>query len=226
VAADEVSADRGAFDASWVMSDARDGDVRPAADGAAAIQVRLAGVPWSSSRQVHGSNVIEIDCPVGPMDLAADGIVTAAAGKPIAMFGADCALIAFASAEGPIGIAHAGWKGLTGGVIAATVDALRSLGATEIHAATSAMIHPECYEFSPGDLDDAVAAFGEELRSTTADGRPAFDLPNGVRSALERSGVVSVTSLGGCTACSGEWYSFRARRDVARHGLVCWRRAT
>jgi copper oxidase (laccase) domain-containing protein len=222
VSADEVSATTGAFGARWVMSNASDGDVRPARAGALLIQQRLAGVPWSSSRQVHGSNVIEIGRVHGAMDVEADGIVTSAAHTPIAMFGADCALIAFASREGPIGIAHAGWKGLTEGVIGATVSALRSLGAMEIHAATSAMIHPECYEFSPDDLDAATAAFGEQLRATTADGRPAFDLPSGVGEALRRAGVETVTSLGGCTACEGDWFSFRARRDEARHGLVCW----
>jgi len=223
MSADEVSAIRGAFGARWVMSSAADGDVRPGVVGAIEVQTRLAGVPWSSSRQVHGSNVVEFATALGATDLEADGIVTATSDTPIAMFGADCALIAFASREGPVGIAHAGWKGLTGNVIDATVDALRSLGATEIHAATSAMIHPECYEFSPGDLDQAAAAFGEQVRASTTDGRPAFDLPGGVREALRRAGVEVVTSLGGCTACEGDWYSWRARRDVARHGLVCWR---
>ncbi len=222
MAADEVSAATGVFRARWRMSRASDGDVRPGIDGALAIQRRLAGAPWSSSRQVHGSRVIVIDRATGALDVEADSIVTSAPATPIAMFGADCALIAFAAREGPIGIAHAGWKGLIDGVIGATVDAMRSLGATEIRAATSPMIHPECYEFSPGDLDAAAAVFGEEVRATTRDGRPAFDLPGGVHAALRRAGVGSVTSLGGCSACAGDWYSFRARRDDARHGLVCW----
>jgi polyphenol oxidase len=223
MSADEVSATRGAFGARWKMSSAKDGDVRPGVADALQVQRRLAGAPWSSTRQVHGSNVIELGSALGATDLEADGIVTASADLPIAMFGADCALIAFASREGPVGIAHAGWKGLTSDVIGATVDALRSLGAREICAATSPMIHPECYEFSPDDLDAAAAAFGEQVRAETGDGRPAFDLPSGVGEALRRAGVEVVTSLGGCTACEGDWYSWRARRDVARHGLVCWR---
>jgi polyphenol oxidase len=226
MSADEVSATRGAFGARWVMSSATDGDVRPGVIGALEVQTHLAGAPWNSSRQVHGATVIEFAGALGATDLEADGIVTATADTPIAMFGADCALVAFASREGPVGIAHAGWKGLAGKVIEATVDALRSLGAKEIHAATSAMIHPECYEFSPGDLDAAAAAFGEQVRATTTNGRPAFDLPGGVAEALSRAGVEVVTSLGGCTACEGDWYSWRARRDVARHGLVCWRKGS
>jgi YfiH family protein len=223
MSADEVSAPRGAFDARWMMSSAGDGDVRPGVVGALEVHERLAGAPWSSTRQVHGSNVVELSSGLGATDLQADGIVTAAPGVPIAMFGADCALIAFASREGPIGIAHAGWKGLTENVIGATVAAMRSLGARQIHAATSPMIHPECYEFSPNDLDAAAASFGEQVRAETGDGRPAFDLPSGVREALRRAGVEVITSLGGCTACEGDWYSWRARRDVARQGLVCWR---
>jgi hypothetical protein len=205
------------------MSNAFDGDARPSAPGALALQEHLAGSAWTTVRQVHGAEVIEIDHPIGPIDLAADGIVTASPDTPIAMLGADCALISFFSREGPIGIAHAGWKGLREGVIAATVDALRALGATEIHAACSPMIRPECYEFSPGDLDDAVVALGSHVRSRTTEGHPAFDLPAGVFEALRRERVEVVASLGGCTACEGEWYSWRARRDEERHGLVCWR---
>jgi YfiH family protein len=207
------------------MSVARDGDVRSNAPGATATQVRLAGMEWTTVRQVHGANVIEIDAAIGASDLAADGIVTAAADTPIAMLGADCALIALASAEGPIGIAHAGWKGLIEGVIEATVQALRGLGATEIRAACSPMIHPECYEFSPSDLDEVAARLGEHVHSTTSAGKPALDLPAGVAEALRRADVEVVVSLGGCTACEGDWFSWRARREDARHGLVCWRPA-
>ena len=164
----------------------------PAAAGASAVQERLAGAPWSSSRQVHGSTVIEIGRALGPTALEADGIVTAVADTPIAMFGADCALIAFASREGPVGIAHAGWKGLTQNVIGATVDALRALGASEIHAATSPMIGPECYEFSPGDLDAAATAFGEQVRvddqRRQARLRPARRRPGGASACRCRGG--------------------------------------
>jgi YfiH family protein len=178
--------------------------------------------PWTTTRQVHGARVVVIDSPQGALTLEADAIVTPAANVPIAMLGADCALIAFSSPEGVVAVVHAGWKGLVHGVIEATVAELRVLGATEITAACSPMIHPECYEFSPADLDAVVATLGEGVRGHTSAGRPALDLPAGVTQALHRAGVTQAKSLGGCTACEGDWFSFRARKDQGRHALLCW----
>ena len=207
------------------MTRAADGDMRAGTTAVALRRARVGPTPWTTTRQVHGANVVTIDAPEGAMAIDADAIVTTARNVPIAMLGADCALIAFTSAEGPIGIAHSGWKGLVAGVIETTVTALRSLGAVEIAAYSSPMIHPECYEFSPGDLDAVVARLGDGIRAMTSTGRPALDLPRGVAEALSRSGVSNVTVLGGCTACEGDWFSWRARRDEARHALVCWKSA-
>lgn len=208
--------------ASWKMTRAHDGDMRAIAPGSRARQTTFAAVPWTTTLQVHGANVVVVDGVLGTMDVDADAIVTAAHHVPIAMLGADCALIAFSSDEGVIGVAHAGWKGLVAGVIQETADALHALGAKEITAACSAMIHPECYEFSPNDLDEVATHLGAAVRGVTAQGRPALDLPAAVRDALGRAGVASVTSLGGCTACEGDWFSWRARHEEERHALVCW----
>ena len=159
------------------------------------------------------------------MDLDADAILTTATDLPIAMFGADCALIALVSDEGVIAIVHAGWRGLVQGVVERTVEAMRARGASGIHAYCSPMIHPECYEFSPADLDGLAARLGESVRAKTRWGSAALDLPRGVEDALFRAGVRGLESLGGCTACEGGWFSFRARGDDARHALVVWRSA-
>lgn len=205
------------------MTRAADGDMRAGTTAVALRRASVSPTPWTTTRQVHGANVVMIDSPEGAMAIDADAIVTSAPNVPIAMLGADCALIAFTSAEGPIAIAHSGWKGLVAGVIETTVAALRALGAIEIAAFCSPMIHPECYEFSPADLDAVAAQLGERIKSVTSTGRPALDLPWGVSDALTRSGVADVTLLGGCTACEGDWFSWRARRDEARHALVCVR---
>ena len=141
---------------------------------------------------------------------------------------ADCAPIAFSSAEGVRGVAHAGWKGLAEGVIAATVDAMRAHGATAIEAALGPCIHPSCYEFSPSDLDEVASRLGDHVRATTADGRPALDLPGAVRHELVRAGVALVDDVDRCTACDVDdtgaprWFSHRARSDEARQALVQW----
>jgi len=178
--------------------------------------------PWATVHQVHGSAVAIVEA-AGPLALEADALVTEVPGVALACLAADCALIGFSSGEGVLGVAHAGWKGLLGGVIDHTVEELHRRGATTVWAVTSAMIHPECYEFSPDDLDAAAASFGEVVRATTSDGRPAFDLPAAVSEGLRRAGVEVVGSLGGCTGCEPGWFSARSRGDAGRHALVVWR---
>lgn len=154
--------------------------------------------------------------------------MTAHPGAVLCVLTADCAPIAFTSPEGVRGVAHAGWRGLADGVIAATVEALRGLGATSVTAALGPCIHPSCYEFSPADLDEVAHRLGDHVRATTADGRPALDLPGAVRRALADAGADLVEDAGACTACDVDgdgrfrWFSHRARGDEARQALVQW----
>ena len=158
----------------------------------------------------------------------ADAAVTAHDGVVLCILTADCAPIAFTSPEGVRGVAHAGWKGLAEGVIAATADAMRGLGATALEAALGPCIHPSCYEFSPADLDVVARRLGDHVRATTADGRPALDLPGAVRRAITDAGVRLVEDAETCTACDVDvagglrWFSHRARGDESRQALVQW----
>jgi hypothetical protein len=158
----------------------------------------------------------------------ADAAVTDVDGVVLCILTADCAPIAFTSPEGVRGVAHAGWKGLAEGVVAATVEAMRSKGATDVTAALGPSIHPSCYEFSPADLDAVAARLGDHVRAVTSDGRPALDLPGAVRRAIADAGARLVEDAAACTACDVDddgaprWFSHRARRDESRQALVQW----
>jgi YfiH family protein len=204
---------------------ASDGDLGRDASDAAIRQRRLTGSAWTTVHQVHGARVVVVDGPNGRLDIESDGIVTAATDTPIAVLGADCSLIALASPEGVIGVAHAGWRGLAAGVISSVAAEMRLLGATSLEAAVGPMIHPECYPFGAEDLDRVAVVLGDRIRSTSTTGELALDLPGGVARALADIGATTSVTLGRCTACEGGWYSFRARRDRARHALVVWRPA-
>jgi copper oxidase (laccase) domain-containing protein len=177
---------------------------------------------------VHGARVVDVTAPGEHAGAEADAAVTLHEGVVLCILTADCAPISFTSAEGVSGVAHAGWKGLADGVIAATADALRARGATDIEAALGPCIHPSCYEFSPADLDVVATRLGDHVRSTTADGRPALDLPGAVRHALGDAGVRLVEDASACTACDLDddgrprWCSHRARAEDARQALVQW----
>lgn len=172
---------------------------------------------------MHGRNVVVVERPSAGLSQDADGLVTTSAEVPIAVLGADCALVALASPDGVVGVAHAGWRGLVAGVLSATVAAMRDLGARDLSAVLGPCIHPECYEFGARQLDLVADAVGSGVRAETVEGRPALDLPFGVRTLLEEEGVSDLEQIAGCTACGREWYSHRARGESSRHALVAWR---
>ena len=210
-----------------LVTDRADGDARPpvrsssrrTAPGAPAAGAG-ATPAWTLVRQVHGDHVVVVTAPSGPLAVDADAIVTMAPLTPLAVLGADCALLGLASAEGPIAAVHAGWRGALGGVVERAVDAMRALGAVEISAVLGPCIHAECYEFGEGDLDVVAASFGDVVRSATASGRPSLDLPKVVERSLARAGVPAPREIGACTSCDRRWYSHRARAETGRHALV------
>jgi len=177
----------------------------------------LAG-SWAVVRQVHGAVVVEADPNESP---EADGIFTDASGQVIAVQGADCAPIGFVTSAGPIGLVHAGWRGLAAGVIDSMASALIDRGAVIERIIVGPTIGVGCYEFGSDDLEEVVAALGPEVQAQTADGHPALDLAAGIRAVCGRLDLAPVDFLGGCTSCGHEdFYSHRARKEPERHALA------
>lgn len=179
--------------------------------------------PWTWLHQVHGAGVVRVTRPGDGAGTKADAAVSAEEGCALAVLTADCAPVALASAEGVIGVAHAGWRGVGAGVIEAAVAEMEALGASGIEAAIGPCIHAECYEFGATELDGVAARLGDGVRARTAKGTPALDLPAAVRVALRRAGVKTVVDAGVCTACSPDHFSWRARRETQRQATVVWR---
>ncbi len=199
-----------------------EGDLREDSPGVEDRRRAVVDRPWSWLRQVHGAEVRFVERAGACTGEEADAMVTAVAGAPLSIKAADCAPVALVSPEGVVGVAHAGWSGLVAGVIPATVQAMRRLGATEVVAALGPCIHPCCYEFGAADLDRVAAVMGDGARSATDRGAPALDVPGAVRVALERAGASLVHDEEVCTACSADHWSHRARRDPQRQAMVVW----
>jgi YfiH family protein len=203
-----------------------DGDLRIDADPVtlAERRQRLVPLPWTWLHQVHGGDVVVVTRPGAQAGATADAAVTAVAGAALSVQTADCAPAALlAPAEGVVGIAHAGWKGLAGGVIEATVTAMRSLGANTITAAVGPCIGAECYEFAAADIEPLQARYGDGVRAETRSGAPALDLRAAVTSALRAAGVAGLAVDDRCTACTPSAFpSHRARRERARVASVVW----
>jgi len=179
--------------------------------------------PWTWLRQVHGDTVVTVAAPGDGAGTKADASVSSTSGCVLAVLTADCAPVALVSSEGVIGAVHAGWRGLTAGVLERAVDAVRGLGGTDVRAVLGPCIHAECYAFGDDDLDTVAAALGSGVRGRTTDGKPALDVPAGVKASLRRAGVTDVEDVDVCTACSDEYFSWRARQDRGRQALVLWR---
>src|SRR2546421_1770933 len=72
--------------------------------------------------QVHGVRVIDADTTSTLVQ--ADAAVARRAGTVCVVKIADCMPVFFA-AKDVVGVAHAGWRGLSAGVLEATIDAMR-----------------------------------------------------------------------------------------------------
>ena len=202
---------------------AADGDFSdgaPAGERNAA-QRRVVDLPWKTVHQVHGVAVAVVDRATDASAAEADALMTTDSGVALAVRTADCAPVALAS-DGVVAVAHAGWQGLTAGVLAQTVAALREKSDGRVVAALGPCIHAECYEFSSGDLDSVASRLGDGVRGVTAEGRPALDVPAAVRAALAAEDVELIHDENVCTACSARHWSHRARRDAQRQATVVW----
>ena len=112
---------------------------------------------------------------------------------------------------GVIGACHAGWRGALGGIIEATVDAMRALGATQIRAVIGPTISQRAYEVGPDFMDSFLAEDpgNDRFFSGGPNGRPMFDLPSFGLMRLRDAGVEAEWS-GHCTYSDPDkFFSYR-----------------
>jgi YfiH family protein len=208
--------------------------VNDAPDAVAANRAMLQG--WLPGRpawiaQVHGADVVDAAI-VGPGQpvRTGDASIATTPGVVCAILTADCLPVLFADLDGKVvGAAHAGWRGLAGGVLGATVRAMRAAGAGEITAWMGPAIGPDAFEVG----DDVVAAFaaalpGDATRAcfTAYPGRPGkylADMFTLARLTLARDGVDRVHGGGLCTASAPErFYSYRRDGVTGRQASLIW----
>ena len=134
---------------------------------------------------------------------------------------ADCLPVVFADRAGTrIGVAHAGWRGLVGGVLEATVSALRSEPG-QLVAWLGPAIGPAAFEVGPEVRAAFIARDGanEAAFVRNAAGRFQADLYALARRALARVGLHQVSGGGRCTQHeAADFFSFR--RDGGQTGRM------
>ncbi|MEX2658185.1 MAG: polyphenol oxidase family protein [Acidimicrobiales bacterium] len=199
-----------------------DGDLAAKSAGVAARRAAVVDLPWTWLRQVHGAEVVTVPEPGANAGAEADAAVTAVPGAVLAVQVADCAPVVLL-ADGVVGVAHAGWRGLVAGVLPATVAAMRALGTGSVRALLGPCVHPCCYEFDPEELARVAAATGDGVEATSSGGALALDLPAAVTASLAAVDVEVDTVVSTCTACGADrHWSHRARADQERHAALAW----
>jgi YfiH family protein len=171
-------------------------------------------------RQVHGTAVARHPGAPGP-EPEADALVAFAPGRVCAVLTADCLPVVFCDrAASRVGVAHAGWRGLAGGVLQATVSALEC-DPGELMAWLGPAIGPSEYEVGA----DVAAAFPDEFaRGFTPRGdRWLLDLYAVARLKLAAAGVKAVFGGGLCTFSEPErFFSFRRDGVTGRMATLVW----
>ncbi len=175
--------------------------------------------------QVHGAAAITLGGePAVPA--VADAAVAREPGRVCVVQVADCLPVLLASRDGSgVGAAHAGWRGLAGGVLE---SALRALGApaAQVLAWLGPAIGPEHFEvgeevraaFTRPD-PGAAAAFTANAR-----GRWQCDLYALARRRLRALGVTSLYGGGWCTYADPQrFFSYRRDGRCGRMAALIWR---
>ena len=197
-------------------------DARAVAENRARLSARLPSEPrWP--QQVHGIGVVQADRAAA--EATADGAFTRVAGVVCAVQIADCLPVLFCDRDGTrVAAAHAGWRGLSAGVLEQTVS---SLGATPdaLMAWMGPAIGPQKFEVGADVLeqftsdDSGAGAAFEPLR----EGKWLADLYALARRRLSRAGVTAIFGGGLCTFSDPtRFFSHRRDRVTGRQGAFIW----
>jgi YfiH family protein len=172
--------------------------------------------------QEHGATVVAAH-DLGDVP-AADAAWTDRPGVVCAVLVADCLPVLLCDRAGTaVGIAHAGWRGLAGGVIERTVEAMQR-PARELIAWLGPAIGPEAFEVGQDVYDafvqrDASASVAFRHRPN---GKYLADLYALARQRLCATGVMAAYG-GFCTATeAGRFYSFRRDKVTGRMAALVW----
>ena len=188
-------------------------------------------------RQVHGARAIRVGAAdVGPGAPVhdADAAVTSEPGIACVVQAADCLPILLAAPGGrAVGAAHAGWRGLAAGVVAAAVDAVCAAGScapAEIVAWLGPCIGPAAFEVGADVLLACGVSPGDRVASAHARFRPGAkadkwlaDLPGLARDRLAAAGVTQVSGGAWCTVADpSRFFSFRRDGVTGRMAAAVW----
>jgi YfiH family protein len=176
-------------------------------------------------KQVHSARVVELGREPNP---EADASFTRTPGQVCAVLTADCLPVLFCDRAGSVvAAAHAGWRGLAGGVLEATIAAM-NVPPGDILAWMGAAIGPQAFEVG----DDVRLAFVAQHpeadiafvpHPASVPGKWLADIYQLARIRLSRAGVKAVYGGGRCTFNeAATFYSYRRDGVTGRMASLIW----
>lgn len=173
--------------------------------------------------QVHG--IATVDAKNAQKSQIADAAYARERNAVCVVMTADCLPVLFCDRAGRVvAAAHAGWRGLAGGVLEATIAAMQ-VPSGELMAWLGPAIGPACFEVG----DEVREAFiGSDSAATAAfvphgTGKWLADIYDLARRRLQRAGIDALYGGGLCTV-SDEARFFSYRRDgvTGRMATLIW----
>jgi len=180
-------------------------------------------------QQVHGCTVYTAKNPTFTPSPQADAIYTTCSNLACVILTADCLPVLFCSTDGQeIAVAHAGWRGLCGGVLEATIASFKSQP-HQIMAWLGPAIG-SCH-FEVGDevraafiqaaVPEDEAATHEAFTSAFKPGKWFADLYQIARIRLITAGINQINGDCNCTFCGdSNFYSHRKKSPTGRFATL------
>ncbi|MDR2240459.1 MAG: peptidoglycan editing factor PgeF [Zoogloeaceae bacterium] len=174
--------------------------------------------------QVHGCRVAHVE--EAETAETADAVCTRQRGKVCAVLTADCLPVLLCDEAGVVVCAaHAGWRGLAGGVIEAALRAMATPPA-QLMAWLGPAIGPRAFEVGD-DVRNAFLAHAPDAATAAAftpaaDGKWRADLYRLATLRLNAAGVERVFGGGFCTWEESRFYSFRRDKTTGRMASLIW----
>ncbi len=172
--------------------------------------------------QVHGNEVRYIEHGVDQLP-DVDAVWTDRPGVVLSVMSADCLPVLFAAKSGSaIAAAHAGWRGLAGGILERTMAQL-PVAPEDVLVWLGPAIGPRCFEVG-SDVRDCFLQINPQwdycfVSSGRRPEKYYADIFELARLSLQRAGAVDIFGGSVCTFCDKERF-YSHRRDAGKTGRM------
>lgn len=185
--------------------------------------------------QVHGNEVhhaesLPANSPLGATTISGDALVSHTPGLVCGVKVADCMPVLFAARDGSaVAAAHAGWRGLSAGILERTVEECR-VAPDALVAWLGPCIGPQSFEVGEDVRDAFVAhdpAAAQHFVPQAQAGKFLCDLWSIARQRLNACGVIDIAGGELCTYTRSDlFFSHRRDKVTGRMAAFVWIDAT